>query len=267
MLTRKEKLSKALKSVRTTLRPSPHPAIPVFVMGEMRSGTNMLTEAFERTPRTEVFNENDENAFDAFALRPLGDIDRLIAASRASHVVFKCIADNARAVELLGRYAGGRVVWIYRRYEDVVNSALRKWTQHREYIRVVLEEPERAGWRRTNLTDSQIALFRRFYTPGLSDASARCLIWYVRNENYYTQSLERRSDVLLVNYEDLVTAPAVELQRVFNFLGLQVVDKSFGHMNTASVGREPVASIDEEIRSLCDDLMGRLDASRNRVSI
>jgi len=262
MLTKKEKITKAIKAARTSLQPAADPAIPVFVLGEMRSGTNMLTEAFERTPRTEVFNENDENAFAAFELLPLPVIEGLVTRSRATHVVFKCIADNARTTELLDRFPTGRVIWIYRRYQDVVNSALRKWTQHREYIRVVLEEPVRAGWRSANLSDEQLSLFRRFFTPQLTDASARCLIWYVRNQNYFAQLLDQRGEVLLVNYEMLVSQPQQELQRVFDFLGLPVARRSFAHMNTESVQREPDAVADPEILELCGQLMRRLDAAR-----
>jgi hypothetical protein len=262
MLTRREKLQKSVRSIRNRLAPAPHPAIPVFVLGEMRSGTNMLTEAFERTPGTEVFNENDEAAFEHFELRELPAIEALVRGSRGSHVVFKSIADNARTSELLETFQGARVVWIYRRWQDVVNSALRKWKDHREYLRVVLEEPERARWRARNLSDEQLALFRRFYSPALDDASARALIWYVRNQNYFVQGLDRRDDVLLVNYEDLVADPLRELRRTFDFIGLAVGPNSFAHMNTESIGRDPERAVQEAVRELCETLMARLHAAR-----
>lgn len=262
MLTRREKLQKGARTLRNRLSPSPRPAVPVFVLGEMRSGTNMLTEAFERTPGTDVYNENDEAAFEHFELRELAAIEDLIRGSRGSHVVFKSIADNARTIELLDTFPGARVVWIYRRWQDVVNSALRKWKQHREYLRVVLEEPERARWRRRNLSDEQLALFRRFYGPEFDDASARALIWYVRNQNYFVQGLHQRDDVLLVNYEDLVADPMRELRRAFDFIGLKVGAQSFAHMNAESVGRDPERVIDAEVRDLCEALLVRLHAAR-----
>lgn len=262
MLTRRERLRKAVKTLRNRLRPSDAPAIPVFLLGEMRSGTNMLTECFERAPGTAVFNENDEAAFDLFELHSLDVIRTLIGRSNAAHVFFKAIADSGRAVELLAAFPGSRAIWIFRRYQDVVNSALRRFTYHREHLRLVLEEPEHARWRRHGVRPEHEELIRRCYGPSLSEASARGLIWYLRNDLFYTQSLDGRGDVLLVNYERLVRDPRAELARAFAFLGMEFNSDSFRHVSTESVGKHPDPEIDPEIAALCETLFARLQRTR-----
>lgn len=262
MLTRRERLRKAVKTVQNRLRRSAAPAIPVFLFGEMRSGTNMLTECFDRTPGTAVFNENDEAAFDCFELRSLEVIRALIGRSRASYVFFKAIADSGRAVELLTAFPGSRAIWIFRRHQDVVNSALRRFSYHREHLRVVLEERERAGWRSHGVRPEHEELIRKHYGPSLSETSARGLIWYLRNDLFYTQGLDTRRDVLLVNYERLVRHPSAELARAFAFLRLEFNRDAFRHVSTESVGKNPDPEIEPEIAALCETLFARLQATR-----
>ena len=262
MLTKRERIRKSAKNLRNRLAPSRGPARAVFLLGEMRSGTNMLTECFDSTPGTEIFNENDEAAFDGFELRDLETIRGLVAGSRASHVVFKAIADSARATTLLDEFPGSRVIWIYRRYQDVVNSALRKWHQHNDYLRMILEDPARARWRAVNLDVEDVGVVRRLYSKGLSEASARSLIWWLRNSAFFRQELHGRDAVLLINYEHLVSRPTEELQRALLFAGLPFGRDSFSHVTTDSVSRDPPREIDPEVRELCDAMKARLDAAR-----
>ena len=233
----------------------------MFLLGEMRSGTNMLTECFDHTPGTEIFNEHDDAAFEGYELRDLETTRQLIARSPGSHVVFKSIADSARADELLATFPSARVIWIYRRYQDVVNSALRKWKQHNEYLRLIVESPDEARWRARNLSDEQLAIIRHHYGRQLSEASARSLIWYVRNLAFFAQNLDRRDDVMLINYEHLVSDPPDELARALKFVGLPFGRKSFSHVNMDSINRDPSHEIDSEIAALCDQLMGRLNTT------
>jgi hypothetical protein len=220
MLTKRERLRKAVKSIKNLTSDFGGESRPVFLLGEMRSGTNMLTECFDRTPGTTIYNENDDAAFRAYELREMPVIAGLVAEARSSHTVFKCIADSGRAREILDAFQGSKAIWIYRRYQDVVNSALRRFPNHREHLRWLLEDPIRAGWRVHGMTEDHMGLVRQYYSDALTEASARALIWYLRNDTYFTQSLESDERVLLVKYENLVCDPESELHRIFEFLGL-----------------------------------------------
>lgn len=264
MLPRRERLRKLIKHLRNAATSDGELARAVFVFGDMRSGTNMLKECFYRTARTAVFNESDPVAFDDFMLRDLSVIDRLVQTSPASVVVFKALADSARANELLDHYPESRGIWIYRRYQDVINSAVRThhWRSTLENLRITLEEPARARWRRLNLSESQLALLRRHYDRGLDDNSARALIWYIRNDLFFSQSLDRDPRVALVNYEHLVKSPDRELHRAWEHVGLMHSHRHHVHVSTRSVGKHSEPVIDSEVAQLADEMMRRLDAAR-----
>lgn len=261
MLTRREKLHKKLKTLRRALRARRGPAIPVLILGEMRSGTNMLADCFDNCVSADVYHESDDDAFIDYELRPLPEIRRLIAKSNGTHVVFKPIADSNRALELLEEIPGARVIWIYRRYQDAINSALEKWTEHREYLRLILEEPQKARWRAVGLNADDLALIRKHYTRELTDASARALIWYIRGRRYFTQQLQQRSDVMLINYEELVTNPREHLRAAFDFVALPFQDSYYQHVATSSIRKRPDPQIAPEIATLCDALTQQFAAA------
>lgn len=264
MLTRKERLRKIYKSTWQKLVVREHRAIPVFILGEMRSGTNMLTDCLDRCLATDTYNENNEHAFDAYALRDDSTIVDLVSKSRATHVVFKSLADSSRALELLELFPNSKAVWIFRNYEDVVNSAIKKWKEHNTYLAYILHDPATAAWRGRNLPDALVNLIRDHYERGIDDTSARALIWYVRNRLFFEQRLDSNARVRLIRYENLAQEPKREFQRVFDFLELPLHDSYLTEVSTRSIRRDPAPVIDAAIERLCDglfeDLKSRLEA-------
>jgi hypothetical protein len=266
MLPQRERIRKQFKHFLNWLAGPAERTTAVFVFGDQRSGTNMLKECFTRTRSTDVYNESDEDAFDDFMLRPLDTLDRLIDSSHASHVIFKSLADSARARELLAHFADSRAIWIYRNYKDVVNSAVRTthWRSPLENLRITLEEPERARWRRMNLSSEQLDLLRRHYDRGLSDNSARALFWYVRNDLLFSQDLADDPRITLISYESLIAHPDEELHRAWAHVGLTLEPEYHAHFSPRSIGRHPEPEIDEEIDRLAQSMMERLEAARAR---
>src|SRR3954449_6521663 len=64
-------------------------AMPVWLVGVQRSGTNMVVRGLEESPEVEVHNENDGAAFDRFLLRPDPVIRRIVLESCHRYVLFK----------------------------------------------------------------------------------------------------------------------------------------------------------------------------------
>ena len=123
MLTRKERLYQAWKRLRLLRRTRGH-AEPLYLIGEQRSGTNMVHRILNRHPLTECYYESDDEAYDNYELRENAVIRALVQRSRADCVVFKPLCDIHRIHELLELVPGGKAVWIYRHYCDVINSAI-----------------------------------------------------------------------------------------------------------------------------------------------
>jgi hypothetical protein len=259
VLTRRERLRKLFKGTGQRLRTYRGPKVPVFLFGEMRSGTNMLLDCFDASPHTEIFNETDGRAFEDYELRPLVETQRLIDTSPASHVVFKPTADGNVADAIMDRHEHSRGIWIYRHYVDAVNSATERWVQHNEYIRLILEQPEKARWRARNVSPAQKDMLRSHYSRKLSEPSARALIWFLRNSFYFECGLDHRGDVHLMNYEKSVQAPDRHVRRAFQHCGLNYQPSYTLEMFESSVGRLQKPVIDSQVEELCVGLLDKLD--------
>lgn len=258
MLTRRQRLRKAYKRLRNRLAARPAETIPVFICGEQRSGTNFLMNVLERCPETECFHENDGEAFDNYRLREGSTLERLVDRSSAHIVAFKPICDSQNLEALLERFPQARGLWAFRRYQDVVNSSLRNFTQHREYLDLMLHRPEVAKWRVENVTADDMALVRRFHNKRVSDASARALIWYLRNSLFFQQGLDTDPRVRLTRYEDLVTDPRGNFAVIFAFLGMHANAAAGQIAFDSSLGKNDPPELDPEIAGLCDLLHERL---------
>lgn len=263
MITKRERLRKRLKHLRNSLLRRPGSAVPVLIFGEQRSGTNMLLRCFGRCPSTAMYNETDEDAFVDYELRCLDEVRRLIARSPATHVVLKPTADGNRADQIADALPGSRVVWIYRDYRDAVSSALALFRETSlVYLANVVDESPAARWRAINITADDIASIRRHLQRGLSEESARALIWALRNDFFFRRGMHRRSDVLLLGYEELVRDPVAIVRRAYDFVGLAFNEEYTHKVFSTSIGRRASPEIDPEIDAICAAVLGRLDECR-----
>ncbi len=219
----------------------------------------MLIRAFNRHSETECYYENDPEAFDNYVLRDEETIKRLIRRSRGTAVFFKPITDSQHARRMLQIYERLQVIWLYRWYEDAVNSALKNWKNHFRELQIMIEEPEIAGWRIEELDDEMWALLQRWYEERPSDASVRALLWYVRNMHFFRQRLEDEPRVHVVNYERLVESPAKEMKWLCHTLGLRYERQVAEGIHHRSVRKSSPPEIHPEIRELCDRMYRRLD--------
>ena len=151
---------------------------------------------------------------------------------------------------------------MYRHYNDVVNSALRNFTEHRKYLYYMIHEPDIADWRLEKVPESTVTLIRDFYGSGISDASAQALIWWVRNQHFFLQELGSREDLLLVRYEDMVRDPAVAVGEIFRFANLRFDPRFTRSVFNTSVTKHEPPNIDPAIRDLCDTMLEALDRVR-----
>lgn len=258
MITKKEWLIKNSKRLYHKSILQAADTAPIYILGEMRSGTNMLMDCFEKSLCVDAYNETDPEAFVDYELIPGPDLQALLRRSKAPFAAFKSIADLTRCSDLMKVHPRSQAVWIFRNYDDVVNSALTLFKEHREYLRLILEEPERARWRASNLSEASLDLIRDWYNK-VDDASARALIWYVRNAAYFEQNLDQAKDrILLVRYENLVRDPMQQMRQVYTFLDCPFKESNASHLNPRSVARNEPSSIDPSIRALCDEMFNRL---------
>jgi len=207
-----------------------------------------------------MYNETDDDAFKDYELRDLEIVRELVVRSPASHVVLKPTADGNRANEIMDCLPGARGIWIYRNFQDVVGSALVQFQETSiEYLSNVVSRSPDARWRSINITDDDRTTINSHLQRRISEPSARALIWSIRNCFYFRLGLDRRTDVLLLNYEELVRDPVVVVERAYRFVGLDFDEKFARSVFASSIGRRPAPEIDPLIQSLSAAMLARLD--------
>lgn len=242
-------------------------AVPVFLVGVQRSGTNMAVRGLERSPRFEVYHENSRRAYWRFLLRPDPVIANLIASSGHSFVLFKPLCDSHRLDQLLDTHGtgnGAKGLWVYRDVDGRVRSSTSKFGDNN--LRVLREIAAGRGshlWQAQRLSPDSLDFLRSFDFGSLTIESAAAMFWLVRNQLFFDLGLNDRDDVLLVNYEELVAQPSRVMQQTCRFLGMQFEADLIADIEDRSSDRAPV-SIDPRIRERCDLLTRKLAAQLAR---
>jgi hypothetical protein len=242
-------------------------AVPVFLVGVQRSGTNMLVRGLEREPSFEVRNENDREAFDRFLLRSDEVVRGIVTSSKHRYVLFKPLCDSHRIGGLLddlGTPSSGRAIWAHRGVDGRVRSAVDKFGDaNLQALRRIADGTGDGLWQAQGLTDEHRATIRSFDLAAMGAEDAAALFWYLRNDLYFTTGLDARGDVTMVSYERMVADPATVMRSLCRFLGMAYRPELIAHVR-ARTPSDLSLRIDPRIRALCDELGSRLDVETAR---
>lgn len=242
---------------------SPGTATPVYIVGLQRSGTNMLLRGFDAAPEVEVRGENDRTVFDRFRLRGDEVLTRTVRASRHRLVLVKPLCDSQRVDELLALpgLAPGRAVWLWRDAHDRARSEVSKFgDSNLAALRAIAAGGDTGMWQSDRLGDQARELVRSFDVETMSPDTAAVVFWAVRNTLFFDLGLDRRDDVLLLCYDDLVRDPQAVMRRLCHFLDFPYRSELCAHIDArASHGRRPL-TIDPAVDALADEVTARLVA-------
>ncbi len=265
MLTKQEKAQKLARRVQLAVSGKRRGrARAAFVFGAQRSGTDMVASVLNESPEVECYYESDLEAFQDFVLIGNERVSTLVARSRARVVLFKSILNSQNATTLLDLGTESRALWLFRPYEDVVNSNLKRFHGHFSELDEMIMDPVSAGWRVENVLSADMKLVEKYRDRKVSDASARALLWYLRNRQYFQQGLNHDARVLLANYDHIVTDRNESFERIFAHLNLTYRPRYARKVLTTSIRRDPTPELDPEIRQLCDAMFGEL-SSKQRI--
>jgi hypothetical protein len=238
-------------------------AMPVFLAGVQRSGTNMLVRGLEQSPEFEVRNENDSAAFQRFQLRPDPVIRDLVTSSGQRYVLFKPLTDSHRVGEILdglGTPTAGRAVWAYRSVDGRVRSALAKFgSNNLDVLREIAAGQGDHRWQAQGLSAENRVLVESFDYSRMTPETAAALFWYIRNSLYFERGLDQRDDVTLASYDRFLSNPEGSMQALCRFLDFPYRPELSAHIESRPPARREPLDIDPEVRRLCDELGGRLD--------
>jgi hypothetical protein len=239
-------------------------AVPVFVVGLQRSGTNMLVRGLERSPEFEVRNENDAEAFDRFHLRPDAVIRALVERSGHAYVLFKPLIDSHRTNELLdglGTPSPGRAIWAYRDVDGRVRSAVAKFGDSNLQALRQIAAGDTSIWQAGGLSAERLSLIRSFDLGAMTPESGAALMWFLRNQLFFDLGLDRRDDVMLASYGETVDDPEAAVRRVCAFLEFPYRPELSAHVDRRAAGARPALDLDARVRELCAELERRLSGA------
>jgi Sulfotransferase family/Sulfotransferase domain len=244
-------------------------AVPVFVVGLQRSGTNMLTRGLDMAPEFEVHNENDRAAFDHFMLRDDARIRSIVMASRHEFVLFKPLCDSHRVDQLLdslGTARPPRAIWAMRTVDGRVRSAVSKFGRNNLFVlRDIVSGNAGGMWQAQRLSPQILEQLGRFDYNAMTAETAAALFWWARNSLYFDMGLDRRDDVMLASYEAMVADPVGTMESICRFLGLRYSPALVAHISPRAGHSAPrPAAIDAHARQLCSQLQERFDAVLQR---
>ncbi len=257
---------------------APHPApVAVWVAGCQRSGTQLVTQALERSPACWAHNHLVQDPLYGFRHDPafpprrngsraclLEDepLDALIHADGAPVVAFHAVADSQRIAHLLQRFEASRVVWVWRRPADVAASAVVRWGAHQADLigRLKAGEFERLDWRGQHLPPDLIEEVLACWRPDLTPEEGGALFWAMRNRLWETQGLASHPRARLLSYESLVADPRRVAAATFAWLEIDYDDAMVAHVHPKSVGKGGTPTWSPAIRALVEPLAERLRA-------
>lgn len=245
---------------------------PVFIVGCQRSGTKMVLQVLDKSPQTRIYRERNRKVLDEdFRIRSEGAIRFLMCTRSRRFMVMKPLNDSQHTVRLLNFHPNAKAIWTYRGWQAVVNSASRtqKWNNKEGWKDIIVEVNSGNFTNRRQQTGigelvsgKTRALIGRFCSEGLTAQDGAALFWYARNSVFFDLGLHSRPDVAICKYENLVSEPVPYFKRLFDFLGCPFSPEYTRLVKAASVSKheEPANSVRPEIKSVCDEMLHRLDA-------
>lgn len=227
----------------------------VFVGGVQRSGTNMMMDVLERSYETDVYHEWDTRAFHGYLMRDRPVIHHLAEQSPAPVFIIKALCELQELSSLMDEFAPSQLLWVLRNYEDVVNSMLVSFkNQAQQMRRLVMHGEASPAWIGKGISDETFAVLKRLVHDDINDASAAALLWYSRNRLFFDRRFDRDHRAMLVRYESLVTDPANQFKRIFEFLNLRFTPRIVRTVFASSIRRHRPPSIEAPVREICEGL-------------
>ena len=239
---------------------SPNPKTrALFVIGHQRSGTTMLLEQLNKHIGVDVYHE-DSKAMKDFRIRSMSYIRNLMKKSKAKIIVFKPLEDSHRTLEFIEMLTGSKAIWMFRHFSDVINSSMvQGWANHyKGYVTNICNQTYFAYSEPLNLTPENVNLVRQMYDPSDTPETCIALRWYLRNTIYFDYRMQDNQNVLLVQYEELVSEPVQQITRVLSFVGLSYAQSVSKGIHAKSIGKQSERRIRDDVRKLCDNYYEKL---------
>lgn len=250
-----------LKALYQRLNPS-NGARPVFILGNGRSGTDIVAHCLSKGWGVELINEDNPKAFSNWRLKGLEMVEQAVGSSRADLVVFKPIVETLRAQEFLAEFPSAVVIFVVRNPHDAINSMVRFFGEAQ--IRAVKSWVETDFARQFQAPAELREFIASLCHTDLSVEDAAGLYWLLYNSSYLFLELQSNSRVTKVQYENLVQKPDDTMREVCEFLGMKWFPSMTDEVYAGSVGKNRKPALSPAIESRCSEVWERLTVEKHQ---
>jgi hypothetical protein len=261
----------SVKLLARTLVPAPaQQRRVVLIFGCQRSGTTMLQQTLlDRSWRVFILEEHDrrligddpnpeETAWEEDSV-VFGRIRRL----PFEVVAVKPLVESDRATELIDTAGNARAIWMLRHYLDVARSNLRRFgleNAHRDLE--AFRSPDLSNWRCRGATDATRRAVVELLQEGLEPLDAAALFWWVRNQLYFDQGLDRHDGIRVLRYERVRTAPQDVIRSLSKYIDISLPVHSTTRRVRAPRSPGPSTDLHPKVGALCDEMWKSFDGCR-----
>ena len=232
----------------------------IIVAGVQRSGTNMLMGILERSMQTTVFHERDSRTYHEFQMKPIAVIKQHINNSTSPVVVIKSLCELQDIPKFLDVFSPAKCLWVNRRYENVVNSHIERWTKMKSFIeQIIANKDKQQDWRGKGMSEETFNLINNLYSKNMNNATACALFWYFRTILFFEKGLDKDSRVLMLNYEDMLSDPDQVIPNALKSSGVTYKPAMTSIIFKNTPTRPPELNIDKPVRDICDKLTQRIN--------
>lgn len=254
-----------LKNIIGRLASITQPKSAAFVFGCQRSGTGLMLAVLQKSLYSHIYPEENTEVY-AYADTRVYSAQHVAKLTKSSHrpvTVFKPLNDSQLAHDLLDTVKNSKAIWMYRDYRDVINSGLAKWQGGWKIIIEAIANDDLSDpinkMYTEKVPDGVLNVIRSFKDQKLTNHDGAALLWYLRNKLYFELNLDDHDDILLVNYEKLVSSPEAEFGEVFRHFGLPFSQRYTSNVHSSSIRKNSHPDFHPKVKSLCDELMESLD--------
>ena len=265
---------KVMKRVRTFLKDAYHliqntntkTHSLLFIVGCQRSGTTLLQHIFEQDWSTKVFAETGSSVTlpsqgYQLRLKPLPLVQQEIDKTKAPFVILKPLVESQNSLELLDYFKGSKAIWLYRHFNDVIASKVKKFGLDSGIGDLqFIAGGDETDWRMEKLPESVREIVLKYFDKNMNPYDAAALYWYIRNQFVFELNLFNNDDVLILRYEDLVSDPKASIKKIYKLVGREFPgDEILSAVHNTSVGKGKEVTLSPEIYELCFELQTRID--------
>lgn len=245
---------------------------PVFLIGNVRSGTSMVVFQLAKSWQVKLYNEDNPAAFDYWRMREFSVIDNLLKNSTAPITLFKPILDTYRVWEILEHFPNAKAIFTFRHYTDVINSTHKRFYRPDGLYVPSKRLPPRdtrdpiTRWVAEDFKEFAAArppeeildFIKSRWKPELSLNSNIALRWYFINRLYFDLGMFKDERIKLVKYEKIVANPEKEFANLCQFLGIAYEPAMIDGVFSSSIGKDATPELDPVVQADCDELFDRL---------